>query len=444
MLPQTRYARLRSERIAYQVLGEGPRDLVLTTGSFSNGEIEWEDPTTARLLMRLASFARVIRFDRRGTGTSDPVPIQALPPWESYVEELVAVMDAVGSEVATVMAVFDAGPLGMVFAATKPERTAGLILANTAARFLWADDHPFGMPREVADQLIEQVTELWGTEALVWIAVPSRATDERYRRWHARLQRAMASPSAVQAYLRALFDMDAREVLGSIHVPTLVLHRKELALVPLEHGHHLAQHIPDAHLVELEGTDLSLVHQGGDELVGRIEEFMTGERRGGRADRVLATVLFTDIVGSTKLASSLGDRRWREQLEAHDAVSRARVDRLGGRLVKLTGDGIMATFDGPGRAIQCAVELRGALQAIGTPLRIGLHTGEIELRHDDIGGLTVHIAARVMGEAGAGEVLISRAVRDLLSGSDIVLEDRGVHLLKGVDGDWPLFAVTAL
>jgi class 3 adenylate cyclase len=444
MLPQTRYARLRSERIAYQVLGEGPRDLVLTTGSFSNGEIEWEDPTMARLLMRLASFARVIRFDRRGTGASDPVPIQALPPWESYAEELVAVMDAVGSEVATVMAVFDAGPLGMVFAATKPERTAGLILANTAARFLWADDHPFGTPREVADQLIEQVTELWGTEALVWIAVPSRAADERYRRWHARLQRAMASPSAVQAYLRALFDMDAREVLRSIHVPTLVLHRKELALVPLEHGHYLAQHIPDAHLVELDGTDLSLVHQGGDELVGRIEEFMTGERRGGRADRVLATVLFTDIVGSTKLASSLGDQRWREQLEAHDAVSRARVERLGGRLVKLTGDGIMATFDGPGRAIQCAVELRGALQTIGTPLRIGLHTGEIELRHDDIGGLTVHIAARVMGEAGAGEVLISRAVRDLLSGSDIVLEDRGVHLLKGVDGDWPLFAVTAL
>jgi pimeloyl-ACP methyl ester carboxylesterase len=214
MLPQTRYARLRSERIAYQVLGEGPRDLVLTTGSFSNGEIEWEDPTMARLLMRLASFARVIRFDRRGTGTSDPVPIQALPPWESYVEELVAVMDAVGSEVATVMAVFDAGPLGMVFAATKPERTAGLILANTAARFLWADDHPFGTPREVADQLIEQVAELWGTEALVWIAVPSRAADERYRRWHARLQRAMASPSAVQAYLRALFDSGSASIQG--------------------------------------------------------------------------------------------------------------------------------------------------------------------------------------------------------------------------------------
>ena len=444
MLPETRYARLRSERIAYQVLGEGPPDLVLTTGSFSNGDVEWEDATMARLLMRLASFARVIRFDRRGTGASDPVPIQALPPWETYVEDLVAVMDAVRSKVATVMAVFDAGPMGMVFAATKPERTAGLILANTAARFLWAADHPFGMPREVADQLIDQVTDLWGTEALVWIAVPSRAADERYRRWHARLQRSMASPGAVQAYLRALFQMDARAVLESIHVPTLVLHRKELALVPLDQGRYLAQHIPHATLVELDGTDLSLVHQGGDELVGRIEEFMTGERRGGRADRVLATVLFSDIVGSTALASSLGDQQWRERLEAHDEVSRRSVERFEGRLVKLTGDGIMATFDGPGRAIHCAVELRDALRGIGIPIRIGLHTGEIELRHDDIGGLTVHIAARVMGEAGSGEVLISHAVRGLLAGSDIAMEDSGVHVLKGVDGQWPLFAVTAL
>jgi len=248
----------------------------------------------------------------------------------------------------------------------------------------------------------------------------------------------------VQAYLRALFDMDARTVLGSIHVPTLVLHRKELALVPLEQGRYLAQHIPDAVLVELDGSDLSLVHQGGDELVGRIEEFMTGERRGGRADRVLATVLFTDIVGSTTLASRLGDQRWRERLEAHDELSRGSVERFGGRLVKLTGDGIMATFDGPGRAIHCAVDLRGALRGIGTTVRMGLHTGEIELRHDDIGGLTVHIAARVMGEAGPGEVLISLAVRDLLSGSDIALEDRGVHVLKGVNGQWPLFAVTVL
>ena len=444
MLPDTRYARLRGERIAYQVMGDGPRDLVLTTGSFSNSDVEWEDTTMARLLMRLASFARVIRFDRRGTGASDPVPIQALPPWESYVEELVAVMDTVGSEVATVMAVFDAGPLGMVFAATKPERTAGLILANTAARFLWAADDQFGTPREVADQLIDQITERWGTEELVWIAVPSRAADARYRRWHARLQRSMASPGAVEAYLRALFDMDAREILGSIDAPTLVLHRKELALVPLEQGRYLAQHIPDATLVELEGSDLSLVHQGGDELVGRIEEFMTGERRGGRADRVLATVLFTDIVGSTMLAGRLGDQRWRERLEAHDELSRWSVERFEGRLVKLTGDGIMATFDGPGRAIHCAVDLRAALQGIGATVRIGLHTGEIELRHDDIGGLTVHIAARVMGEAGAGEVLLSAAVRDLLSGSDITLEDRGVHVLKGVDGQWPLFAVTAL
>jgi pimeloyl-ACP methyl ester carboxylesterase len=335
MLPETRYARLRSERIAYQVLGDVPRDLVLTTGSFSNGDVEWEDATMARLLMRLASFARVIRFDRRGTGASDPVRIQALPPWESYVEELVAVMDTVGSEVATVMAVFDAGPMGMVFAATKPERTAGLVLANTAARFLWAADHRFGTPREVADQLIDQVTERWGTEALVWIAVPSRAADERYRRWHARLQRSMASPGAVEAYLRALFDMDAREVLRSIHVPTLVLHRKGLALVPLEQGRYLAQHISDAVLVELDGTDLSLAHQGGDELVGRIEEFMTGERRGGRARTACSPRCCSAtssvppclrVAWATSMVAALGfpmARLWRQERAARVAAAGA-------------------------------------------------------------------------------------------------------------------------
>jgi class 3 adenylate cyclase len=308
---------------------------------------------------------------------------------------------------------------------------------------LWADDYAFGIPREVADQVVDRITEMWGTEALVWLAVPSRAADERYRRWHARLQRAMASPGAVQAFLRALYDVDARSILPSIHVPTLVLHRKLFATVPIDQGRYLAEHIPGAKLVELEGADASLVHEGGDLVVDLIEEFVTGERRGGRSDRVLATVLFTDIVGSTQLAGRLGDVKWRELLDAHDDLSRRSVERFDGRLIKTTGDGIMATFDGPGRGIQCAVDLRDGLRAVGTELRVGLHTGEIELRHDDIGGLTVHVAARVMGEAEPGEVLVSGSVKDLLAGSDIVLVDKGARELKGVDGEWRLFAVVS-
>jgi class 3 adenylate cyclase len=439
--PETRYARLGDERIAYQTLGEGPPDLLLTTGSFSNPDIEWEDPTFVRLSMRLASFCRMIKFDRRGIGMSDPVSLHALPPWESYAEEAVAVMDHAGSKVATVMAVYDAGPIGLLFAATKPERTAGLILANTYARFVYAPDYPFGPPREVADQLIENMGELWGTEAMVWMIAPSRAADERFRRWHARLQRAMTSPGALQVYLRALYDIDARPVLSAIHTPTLVVHRKELPSVSVEHGRYLAEHIEGARLVELDGRDAALIYEGGDLFADLVEEFMTGERRGGRADRVLATVLFTDIVGSTELAGRLGDERWRRILDAHDEVARACVGRFSGQLVKMTGDGIMATFDGPGRAIGCGSALRADLRAIGIEIRVGLHTGEIELRRDDIGGITVHIAARVMGEAAPGEVLVSGTVRDLLSGSDIDLEDRGAHRLKGVAGEWPLFAV---
>ena len=440
MRPESHYARLGEERIAYQTLGSGPPDLLLAAGSFSNPDIEWEDPTFVRVSARLASFCRMIRFDRRGTGMSDPVPMHALPPWESYVEEAVAVMDHAGSRVATVMAIFDAGPMGMLFAATKPERTAGLILANTTARILHAADYPLGILPEVADQLIEQIGEMWGTEELVWLLVPSRAGDERFRRWHARLQRGMTSPGVLKAYLRALYDVDARPVLPSIHVPTLILHRKELAMLPVEHGRYLASHIEGARLVELEGSDPALIHESGDLFADLVEEFVTGERRGGRADRVLATVLFTDVVGSTALAARLGDARWREVLDAHDDVARRSVERFGGQLVKMTGDGIMATFDGPGRGIRCALSLRDDLLDVGTEIRAGLHTGEIEFRHDDIGGLTVHIAARVMAAAGPGEVLVSSAVRDLVTGSDIALADRGVRRLKGVDGEWPLFA----
>src|SRR5439155_550240 len=252
-----------------------------------------------------------------------------------------------------------------------------------------------------------QMSELWGTEALVWFLVPSRAGDERFRRWHASPQRAMTSPGALQAYMRALYDVDARPVLSSIQAPTLVLHRKDAALAPLEQGRYLAEHIEGARLVELEGSDAALIYEGGDLVADLIEEFMTGERRGGRADRVLATVLFTDIVGSTEQAAELGDERWREVLDAHDDAAAGCVEQYGGQLIKTTGDGIMATFDGPGRGIRCGLALRDGLRGIGTQVRVGLHTGEIELRRGDIGGMTVHIAARVMGEASPGEVRLT-------------------------------------
>ena len=413
--PETRYATLDGERIAYQTFGDGPPDLLVAAGIFSNPDNEWEDPTFVRISMRLASFCRLIRFDRRGTGLSDPVPLQALPPWESSVEEAVAVMDHAGSQVATVVALFDAGPMGMMFAAVHPERTSGLILANTTARYLYAPDYPFGTPQEVADELVAVMSDLWGTEAMAQMIVPSRASDERFRRWHARYQRSMTSPGALQAQMRALYGIDARPVLPAIHVPTLVMHRKELALVPIEHGRYLAEHIEGARLVELEGSDAALFHESGDLFADLIEEFVTGERRGGRADRVLATVLFSDIIGSTELASEFGDERWRGVLDAHDELAHRCVEGFGGQLIKMTGDGIMATLDGSARGIQCGLALREDLRTIGVDIRVGVHTGEIELRRGDIGGLTVHIAARVMALAGPGEVLVTQTVKDLVS-----------------------------
>jgi class 3 adenylate cyclase len=439
--PETRYARLGEDRLAYQVLGEGP-DLVLTMGAFGHVDLMWEDPGVALFLRRLASFSRLIYFDRRGTGASDPLPEKMPPPWEAYADEVTAVMDAVGSRQAALMATTaEAGPMALFFAATRPERTSALVLGNASARYLADDDYPIGFEREYADRLISGVEESWGTGSRLADGIPSRAGDERFRRWMAKVQRSIASPRTVHVFLRSMFEVDVRSLLPLVQAPTLVLHRRDFRLLPVEHGRYLAEHIPNARLVELPGADGPLTWEYPEVTLGHIEEFLTGVRGTVPPTRVLATVLFTDIVASTERAAELGDRRWRELLQVHDDLGTRLVERWGGRVVKSTGDGLLATFDGPGRAIAGAVALRDQLADIDVQIRAGLHAGEVELRGDDVGGIAVHIAARIMAEAGLGEVVVSRTVRDLVAGSDRQLEDRGSHQLKGVAGDWQLFAV---
>jgi class 3 adenylate cyclase len=442
MQPETRYARLGGDRIAYQVLGGGPPDLLLARRSYGHIDVAWEDPGITLFLRSLASFCRLILFDRRGTGPSDPLPLDPLPPWESYAEELTAVLDEVGSDRAAIMAEVDAGPTALLFAGTRPERTSALVLVNTAARFAAGSDYPIGVAAEAVEAQVARFDELWGSDALAAMLAPSRAGDARFLRWFAKWQRASVSPKAAQTLLRAMAEVDVRPVLPLVQAPTLILHRRGFELVPIAHGRYLAEHIAGAKLVELPGSDVDLSWETPELALDAIQEFLTGVRRSAEPSRVLATVLFTDIVGSTERATRLGDRRWRELLEVHDELAGRLVEQFHGRLVKTTGDGILATFDGPGRAIRCAAALRDELAGIGLAIRAGLHTGEIELRDGDVGGIAVHIAARVMAAAGPGQILASRTVRDLVAGSDIAMDDLGTQQLKGVEGAWQLFAAS--
>ncbi|MBD0292956.1 MAG: adenylate/guanylate cyclase domain-containing protein [Jiangellaceae bacterium] len=440
MQPDTKYAWLGRDRIAYQVLGQGPPDLVVSFGTFSHVDIAWEDPGLDLFLRMLASFSRLILFDRCGTGASDPVVLDALPPWERYVEELDAVLDQVGSERAAIMAHVDGGAMALLFAAGRPERTSALVLVNCSARWVAAEDYPIGIPLEVAEGIRTQIDQLWGTDALVGTWAASRAGDERFRRWATKYQRAMASPRTIQAFTSTFLELDSRPILPLVQAPTLVLAKQGFQLVPIEQSRYLAEHIPHAKLVELPGTDALLAWETPERALDLIEQFLAGARRSTEATRVLQTVLFTDIVGSTQRARQLGDRRWRQVLTVHDELASRVIEEFRGRLVETTGDGILATFDGPGRAIRCAAALRDELAGIGLHIRVGLHTGEIELRESGVGGIAVHIAARVMATAKPAEIRTSRTVRDLVVGSDIAMEDLGTHSLKGVEGAWQLFA----
>jgi class 3 adenylate cyclase len=437
--PETTYAWLGRDRIAYQVLGHGPPDLVMTGASLGHLDIAWEDPGLALFLRSLASFSRLILFNRRGTGASDPLPPDPLPAWESYAEELAAVLDAVGSQRTAILAELDAAAI--FFAGTRPERTSALVLVHTTAKYVASPDYPIGVPAEVAEALLAQFDQLWGTEAMAAMLVPSRAGDPRFRRWLAKVQRTSVSPRGAQPYLRAMLEVDVRPILPLVQAPTLILHRRDVQVLSVEQGRYLAEHIHGAKLVELPGADGTLAWETPELALDLIQQFLTGVHRTAEPNRVLATVLFSDIVASTEQASRLGDRRWRELLNVHDELARRLVEEFGGTLVKTTGDGLLATFDGPGRGIRCAAALRDELGGIGVQLRVGLHTGEVELRDGDVGGIAVHIAARVMAAAGPGEILTSRTVRDLIVGSDIVLDDRGTQPLRGVQGSWHLFAV---
>ena len=441
MIPETQYARLGGLHLAYQVLGAGPPDILLLDQWFSHQEAQWDVPPLADLRERLASFGRLITFDKRGTGLSDPIATSALPTLEELIEDVPAILDAVGSEHAAVIANIGGGILAVTLAAAHPERVASLILVDCFARFLDAPDFPIGSDREALEATLAALDVGMGRGVMLDFFVPSRAQDETLRRGWSRYERQAASPGSSMAIVRMIYESDVRELLPLIGVPTLVIGRAG-GHFRVEHGRYVAEHIPGARYVELPGTDNLLWAGDQDAVVGEIQEFLTGSRPALEPHRVLATVLFTDIVGSTQRAAEMGDARWQSLLGEHHRAVRRQLERFGGHEIDTSGDGFLATFDGPARAIRCAVAIRDALAEIGLEVRAGLHTGEIELRGDDIAGLAVHIGARISALAGAGEVLVSSTVKDLVAGSGISFEDRGSQVLKGVPGEWHVFAAT--
>jgi len=441
MQPETKYAKSGGVNIAYQVVGSGPLDLVFVMGWVSHLDYFWEEPSFARFLNRLASFTRLILFDKRGTGLSDRVPETELPTLEQRMDDVRAVMDAVGSPRAALMGISEGGPMCALFAATYPQRTSAVIVIHGYARRLWAPDYTFAPTEEAHDHFMQEVRDGWGGPVGLAGRAPTMMHDERFKEWWARYLRMSASPSAVLALTRMNAAIDVRHVLPTIHVPTLIIHRKDERVLNVEHARYMARQIPDSKYVELPGVDHLPWVGDQDAILDEVEEFLTGVRRGPEPDRVLATVMFVDIVGSTERASQLGDRRWRDVLDGYYAVVRRELVRFRGREIDTAGDGIFATFDGPARAIRCACEIGRAVKSLGIEVRSGLHTGECEVRGGSVGGIAVHIGARVAAHAGAGEVLVSSTVKDLVAGAGIQFEDRGVHELKGVPGEWHLFSV---
>jgi pimeloyl-ACP methyl ester carboxylesterase len=439
---ETRFARSGDAHIAYQVVGSGPLDLVYVPGWVSNVELNWGEPAYARFLTRLASFARLILFDKRGTGLSDRVHSAEPPTLEQRMDDVRAVLDAVGSERAALFGVSEGGSMCALFAATYPDRTVALIMYGSYARRRRAPDYPWGLPEEDLTAALKEIEEGWGGPVGRAARAPSAAHDQRFMQFWASYLVQSASPQAATALARMNFEIDVRPILSAIRVPTLILHREGDRVVRTEEARYLSEQIPGARLVLLTGEDHLPWVGDQDAVLDEIEEGLTGIRRGPELDRVLATVMFTDIVDSTKKAAELGDARWKGLLRAHDECVRAELSRFRGVEVKTTGDGFLATFDGPARAVGCAQAIAVAVRALGIEIRAGCHTGEVELLAGDLGGIAVHIGARVASLAGAGEVLVSSTVKDLVVGSGLRFEDRGVHHLKGVPDRWHLFAVT--
>ena len=442
MPPETRYARSGDVGIAYQVIGEGEMDLVIAFPFVSHLDLLWENPAQTYFMRRLGSFARVILFDRRGVGLSDPVGRPAT--LEERMDDVRAVMDAAGSERAALLGMSEGSTMCMLFAATYPERTAALVLWGAMARSTRADDYPWAPEKEAVEEAQEElVGPLWGQGATIDIFSPSLAGNARAREFQARFERQAASPMRVQQLFEMFLDTDVRDALPLIQSPTLILHRRNDRAVNVRAARWLAEQIEGSRLIELEGEDHFPWVGDSDVALAAIEEFLTGVRPAPAPERVLATVLFTDIVDSTRLATEMGDRRWRDLLKDHQKLVRERLGRFEGREIKTTGDGFLAIFDGPTRAAECARAIADDMPSLGIEVRAGLHTGEVELMGEDVGGIAVHVAARISALAGPGEVLTSRTVRDLAAGSGVDFETFGRHELKGVPDEWEIYSVAS-
>ena len=435
-LPETRYALSGDVNVAYQVMGDGPIDIVMVPGVVSHIEFGHELPGYTAFLRRLASFARVITFDKRGQGLSDR--ITGAPSLEQRMDDVRAVMDAAGSKRAAVVGFSEGCAMSALFAATYPELVSHLVLCGG---FIRSADR--ASPAELEER-IARIASGWGRGVMIYTVSPSQAANPEAVTQVGKFERLSASPGAVKAIMLLNTLIDVGPILPSVRVPTLVLHRRTDLQVPVEAGRKLAAAIPGARFIEYPEGDHAFWVGNTAPMLGDIEEFITGQRESAAGDleRVLATVLFTDIVDSTRRAAELGDQKWRGVLDSHDQLAKQTVERHRGTLVKTTGDGILATFDGPGRAVRCALAFSSAAGLLGIPLRAGLHTGEIEMRGRDIGGIAVHAAARVMAQAGAGETLVSRVVTDLVAGAGLGFAGRGSHELKGIPGRWELFAAS--
>jgi pimeloyl-ACP methyl ester carboxylesterase len=440
-LPETHYARSGEVHIAYQVVGDGPRDIVYVPGFISHLDLMWESPRTARVWRRLSSFARLILFDKRGTGLSDRMG--AMPTLEERMDDVRAVMDAVGSKQAGLVGHSEGGPLSILFAATYPQRTSALVLCGAYARRQWAPDCPWGRTEEQLEGFLKLVEEKWGQgDALARSFDPNRGISAEYKRFLGRLERTAASPGATLSLLRMNAEIDVRHLLPSVTVPTLVLHRVGDPMVTVENGRELASRIRGAKYGELAGNDHVIGEGDADALLDEIEIFLTGVRRGPEPDRVLATVLFTDIVDATKRLAEIGDHAWKEILAQHHFVVRKQLDRYRGREIDTAGDGFLAAFDGPARAVRCAQAISDGVKPLGISVRAGVHTGECEIMGEKLGGIAVHIGSRIASLATGGEVLVSTTVKDLVAGAGIRFEPRGSHTLKGIPGEWTLLAAS--
>ena len=430
VLPETRYAASGDVSIAYQVIGDGPVDIILVPGIVSHVEFLHEFAGYTAFLRRLSSFARVITFDKRGQGLSDRM--SDAPSLEQRIDDVRAVMDEVGSKQAVLLGFSEGSPMSALFAATYPDRVSKLVLFGGYAS------------ASLTEEAIMQRFKLWGTGVMARALIPDRLDDQDAVNQIAKFERLSASPGTFKAYMALVARIDVRSILSAIRVPTLVLHRRTDALIPVERGRDLATQIPGAKYIEYPSGGHMFWADDVEAQLGDIEEFITGHRESSAIEfeRILATVLFTDIVDSTRSAAEMGDKTWRRLLDSHDQLAKQTVDKHRGNLIKSTGDGILATFDGPGRAVRCALAFGSAAKQIGLPLRAGLHTGEVEVRGNDIGGIAVHAAARVMSQSGANEVLVSRVVTDLVAGAGLKFSERGSHELKGLPGSWELFAAS--